>query len=180
MQKENEVFVPVIGFENRFKISNYGRLISFNRVGRARVLPQEVEVKCTIDKAGYKSTTLRMVGKKRWCVRIHTLVAMHFVENSKPGEYDTVNHIDGNKLNNYAGNLEWCTVGMNTSHAFKIGLIDKKGEKSHNAKLKEPQVLQIRAKYRAGGYTQKAIGKEYGISRRHVSDIVNRVCWAHI
>lgn len=106
MQKENEVFVPVVGYENRFKISNYGRLISFNRVGRARVLPQEIEIKCSVDRAGYKSTTLRMVGKKRWCVRLHTLVAMHFVENNKPGEYDTVNHLDGNKLNNYAGNLE--------------------------------------------------------------------------
>lgn len=180
MQKENEVFAPVIGYENRFKISNYGRVISFNRVGRGRVLPQQVEMKCTIDKAGYKATTLQMVGKKRWCVRIHTLVAMHFVENGKPEIYDTVNHMDGNKLNNYAENLEWCTKGMNTAHAFRIGLVDKKGEKSHNAKLKEPQVLEMREKHKAGGYTQNKLGREYGISRRHVSDILNRVCWAHI
>lgn len=176
----NEVFVPVRGYENRFKISNYGRLISFNRVGRGRVLPEEKEVKCTIDKAGYRSTTLQMMGKKRWCVRVHTLVALHFVENPKPKEYDTVNHMDGDKLNNYAGNLEWCTRGENMAHAFRIGLVDKKGEKSHNAKLKEWQVLEMREKHRAGGYTQTMLGNEYGISRRHVSDVLNRVCWAHI
>lgn len=174
MQKENEVFVPVIGFETRFRISNYGTVVSINgRYLGERVMP------CTIDPAGYKSTTLRSNGKK-WCVRIHTLVAMHFVENGKPCEYDTVNHMDGNKLNNYAGNLEWCTSGMNISHAFKIGLIDKKGEKHHAAKVDTANVLEMREKHKRGGYTQSKLGMEYGISRRHVSDILNRVCWAHI
>jgi len=121
-----------------------------------------------------------MVGKNRWCVRIHTLVALHFVENNKPGEYDTVNHMDGNKLNNYAGNLEWCTAGMNTSHAFKSGLVDFKGSKSVRAKLKEADVLDMRRKYSTGQYTQEQLAKPFGMSRRHVSDILNRVCWAHI
>jgi NUMOD4 motif/HNH endonuclease/Sigma-70, region 4 len=174
MQNENEIFAPVIGFENRFKISNYGTLISIN----GKVKGERI-IKGSIDTFGYRATTLWGNGEK-WCVRIHTLVALHFVENSKPGEYDTVNHMDGNRLNNYAGNLEWCTRGENMAHAFRIGLVDKKGEKSHNAKLKEPQVLEMREKYKAGGYTQTRIGKEYGISRRHVSDILNRVCWAHI
>lgn len=180
MERKDEVFVPVKGYENRFKISNYGRLISFNRVGRGRVLPQEVEMKCTIDKAGYRSTTLRMFGRKRWCVRIHTLVAMHFVENSKPGEYDTVNHMDGNKLNNYAGNLEWCTNGMNTAHAFRTGLVNFKGTNSVHAKLTETDVLEMRRKYATGNYTQSQLAKPFGMSRRHIGDILNRVCWLHI
>lgn len=180
MERKDEVFLPVRGFENRFKISNYGRLISFNRSERSRILPEEIEIRGTIDKAGYKSSTLRMIGKKRWCVRVHTLVALHFVKNNKPDEYDTVNHMDGNKLNNYAGNLEWCTRGENMAHAFRIGLVDKKGEKSHAAKLKEPQVLEMREKHQTGQYTQSRLGIEYGITRRHVSDIVNRVCWSHI
>jgi len=180
MQKENEVFVPVIGYENRFKISNYGQVISFNRVGRGRVLPDEKTMKCTIDPAGYKSTTLRMVGKKRWCVRIHTLVALHFVENSKPGEYDTVNHMDGNKKNNYYKNLEWCTGGMNTSHAFNIGLIDKKGERHHAAKVDNRKVLEIRELFSSGGLTRTEIGKRFGIHRRTVTDILTGACWAHI
>lgn len=179
MEIKDEVFVPVNGFENRFRISNYGTLISIGGFGQSGKKEGERVVKGSIDVAGYRSVTLRAIGKKRWCVRIHTLVALHFVENGKPGEYDTVNHMDGNKLNNYAGNLEWCTGGMNTAHAFRIGLINHKGERSPMSKLKTDEVIKIRRLYESG-HVQSKIAAIFGISRRHVSDIVNRVCWAHI
>jgi len=174
MNMQEEVFVPVKGFEERFKISNAGTVISIN----GRVLG-EVVMPCTIDTYGYKATTLRANGR-RWCVRVHTLVAIHFVENEKPGQYDTVNHKDGNQLNNLYSNLEWCTRGMNMSHAFEIGLADFKGEKSCRAKLKDKDVLDMRAKYATGNYTQRQLAAPYGMSRRHVSDILNRVNWKHI
>lgn len=171
---ELEIFKPVIGFEGRFKISNYGRILSVNgrRLG-------EVEQVGTIDTLGYRSTTLRSCGKK-WCVRFHTLVAMHFVENPNPKEFLIVNHIDGNKLNNHHSNLEWCTLAMNMAHAWQNGLVDNRGERSGCSILKEPQVLEIRRLYAEGLHKQKAIGEMFGISRRHISDIVNRVNWKHI
>jgi len=174
MSLQKEVFVPVKGFEERFKISNAGTLISVN--GKIK---GEYVVKCSIDPYGYRSTSL-WHGQKRWCVRVHTLVAKHFVENRQPEIFETVNHIDGNKLNNHHSNLEWCTRGMNMAHAFRTGLIDKKGEKSTNAKLKSEDVLDMRAKYATGNYTQKQLAAPYGMSRRHVSDILNRVNWKHI
>ena len=54
---------------------------------------------------------------------IHRLVASAFIENPKGKPY--VNHIDGNKKNNEAKNLEWATGSENELHAYKTGL--KKG-----------------------------------------------------
>ena len=52
--------------------------------------------------------------------RVHRLVAKYFVSN--PNNYEQVNHIDGNKLNNHYTNLEWCTASHNTKHAFDLKL----------------------------------------------------------
>ena len=56
--------------------------------------------------------------KKRFFV--HRLVALHFCEGAN--DELVVNHIDGNKLNNTATNLEWVTRSQNDLHAYKLNL----------------------------------------------------------
>ncbi|CAJ0753326.1 20281_t:CDS:2 [Entrophospora sp. SA101] len=51
---------------------------------------------------------------------IHCLVALAFC--SKEEGKDCVNHIDGNRTNNKASNLEWCTQKENTQHAVYLKL----------------------------------------------------------
>ncbi len=53
-------------------------------------------------------------------VLVHTLVANAFVENDTPKIKTIVNHIDGNKFNNKASNLEWCTQSHNAKHAHSL------------------------------------------------------------
>jgi hypothetical protein len=46
---------------------------------------------------------------------IHRLVAMNFIEN--PNDKQMVDHIDGNKQNNYFDNLRWATNQENQRNA---------------------------------------------------------------
>ena len=53
---------------------------------------------------------------------IHRLVALAWVPNTDPQIRYMVNHIDGNKRNPHAKNLEWVTPTENAEHAFEAGL----------------------------------------------------------
>lgn len=54
--------------------------------------------------------------KKRFY--IHRLVAETFIKNNYNKPY--VNHIDGNTMNNFYKNLEWCSPLENVQHASKV------------------------------------------------------------
>lgn len=169
---ENEIWKPVFGFEKRFEISNYGRIRSINgRCKGVKILKPNIG-----KKEGYFITNLRMTPYNRH-VRIHTLVAEAFLV--KPiGIRMTVNHKDGNKLNNHIDNLEWIEGSENTKHAFRTGIVNFKGSKHHNAKLTESDVLVIRSLYPEK--THKQIAAIYNMNRRQIGDIINRVNWKHV
>lgn len=71
------------------------------------------------NKSGYYRVTLSKDGRTKR-VFVHKLVAQHWVPN--PNDLPIVNHLDGNKLNNSASNLEWTTHRDNLSHALSTGL----------------------------------------------------------
>jgi len=76
---------------------------------------------------GYYKVGLYTIPLKYNNELVHRLVGKQYIEN--PNEYETINHVNGNKLDNRIGNLEWCTVEHNIEHAFKTGLI-KSGRES--------------------------------------------------
>jgi len=108
-QITEEEWLPINDSDNAY-ISNYGNVV---RNGK-RVIPIE-------DTEGYLRVN---VGGKTKRDRIHRLVAKAFIDN--PNYKPFVNHIDGNKKNNKADNLEWVTPKENSLHASKTGLL------SHN------------------------------------------------
>jgi hypothetical protein len=71
--------------------------------------------------SGYKCVKLHRDGFKK-AFLVHRLVAMAFVKNPDPENFDVVNHIDGKKRNNRAKNLEWCDNSHNILHARETGL----------------------------------------------------------
>lgn len=61
------------------------------------------------------------VTKKRKLFHISRLVALAWVPNPKPDEYNVVCHIDNDRSNNKASNLYWGTQSMNIKQAVREG-----------------------------------------------------------
>lgn len=110
---------------------------------------------------------------------VHRVVALAFVEN--PENKPAINHIDCNKYNNYASNLEWVSFAENSQHAVKNGRFSDmpKGSESGTSKLVESEVINIRERIR-NGETQRSLSKEYNVSESLISMIKNRRIWTHI
>ena len=112
---EQEQWKPIQEFNGEYEVSNIGRVRSMKRyygvVGR--IMPQ------TIQRTGYYAVTFHM-NNKAYCRKVHRLVIEAFTPN--PDNLPTINHIDGNKLNNHVSNLEWCTYQANMQHAVRTGL----------------------------------------------------------
>lgn len=80
--------------------------------------------KLTQGKHGYYVVTLRQDNGVKRRFDVHRLVADAYVEGKFDSAY--VNHKNGNKLDNRAENLEWCTNEENLQHAWSTGLMDNK------------------------------------------------------
>lgn len=115
-----EVWKPVPGYEGLYEVSDAGQV---RRISTGRIIKPKVE------KNGY--VRVHLSNKTAESILLHRIVAKAFVDN--PNGFKTVNHIDEDKQNNCASNLEWCDMSYQNSYG--------KGAESRN-KAKERPVLQ--------------------------------------
>lgn len=107
MVKEN--FKDIVGFEGLYKVSDQGNVIRFIN-GKWR------KVKPWPNGRQYLEVSLSKNGKRRVCL-LHRLVAIAFLPIDV---YRTqVNHINEDKSDNRASNLEWVTPSENNSHGSR-------------------------------------------------------------
>lgn len=115
-----EIWKDIDGYEGIYKISNYGRILSLNYGAKNHALSgKQRYLKTPRSSSGYHHVQLYKDGKSSTLL-VHILVASAFVPN--PANKAEVNHIDGNKANNKANNLEWVTRKENLEHAYANGL----------------------------------------------------------
>jgi hypothetical protein len=128
-------------------------------------------LKAKEDSHGYRHIGLYLKSGKQKMIQEHRLFAICFIEN--PEDKEQVNHRDGVKTNNSLSNLEWNTRSENMQHAYRTGLKQPiQGEKHGSAKLMDSEIPLI-FNMRKTGMTQKAIGLHFGVSRKHISDILS-------
>lgn len=104
------------------------------------------------------------------CTLLHRLVADTFIKNVNGL---TVNHKDGNTLNNSIDNLEVVTLRENIDHAMKTGLIPK-GMKHGKCKYSD-NVLITALKEISNGASVKSTAKKYGITQSYLNKVKNGV-----
>lgn len=115
-----EIWKDIEGFENRYQISNTGKVRSLdtyqdNPLTGGKSLRKGKILTPWLEK-GYLRVGLSIGDKKHRYFSVHKLVANSFIENllNKPH----INHIDGDKFNNNSINLEWCTPAENVTHSI--------------------------------------------------------------
>ena len=115
-----EIWKDIEGFEGEYQASSFGRIKSLSRyiIGGTgkRLIPERI-IKYAIDK-GYYRASLFHNGKRNNLKSVARIIATVFVPN--PENKPCVNHKDGNKLNNYANNLEWNTYSENELHSYRV------------------------------------------------------------
>lgn len=128
-----EIWKPVCNFEGYYEISNWGRVKSLFRIvkGRYYYKKKQCFLKPKSHPKGYQFVEFSVNGIKK-SVTIHRLVAEAFLSSTQSLSQE-INHKDGNKLNNYVSNLEWCTHLSNMQHAVETKLKDHKRGKHFNA-----------------------------------------------
>ena len=183
---EYEIWKDIKGFEGRYKVSNFGNIMTFFRGEWKPKAP-------FITNNGYMYVTLYYRNKYKK-ISVHRLVAETFVDGWFEGA--EVNHKDLEKTNNKWDNLEWCTHKDNIVHQIikynrqakqkycaicgnKISR-DSRGlcltcykkqhtEKAHNAWPSYDTLFEL---LKTDNYTQ--IGKKYNMSDNNIRKICKR------
>lgn len=122
-----EKWIPVVGFEPFYEVSNHGRIRSLDRVRNSVNLGGDYScirpgkmLKPQLDKYGYFRLGLTDHNGDRTDRLIHRLVADAFI-GLCPDNCNQINHKDSNKTNNVPINLEWCDGKRNQRHSYRNG-----------------------------------------------------------
>jgi len=166
---EKERWLPVVGYEGWYSVSNHGHLRR-ERAGQGAVAGKLL--KPLKNSYGYPQASLWKEGISRKCF-FHRLVMAAFVGPCPDGK--EVNHKDGIKSNCRVENLEYVTRSENNLHAHRTGLVSCRGSNNGRSKLTEKDVHIIRSLL--GHETRAAIAELFGVHRITINGIARGTTW---
>lgn len=169
---EEEIWLPVVGYEDRYHVSSLGRLLSlkFKRGSRPGFILSNM------GRSGYLYVPL-CDGSAKKTKLLHRLVASAFLGPCPVGLQ--VNHKNGVKSDNRIENLEYVTRSENLRHAWKMGLMVTIGERHSQAKLKNEEVLEIKKRI-LEGEMQSKIASDFNVSKALICCIKSGKRWNHL
>jgi len=172
-----EIWKDVIGYENRYMVSNFGNVKSIftytqNKENERLNIHgvREKNIYIGIDNVGYPVVVLRN-GNKKIRKYVHRLVAESFL--TKKQNHNIVNHINGDKKDNRLFNLEWCDKRYNMIHAMEKLGIKRNGESNPNSKYTDKQIQELIDLYNQGNSIYYCY-KKLNINRTSAYKIINK------
>lgn len=107
---------------------------------------------------------------------VHRMVAITYLPNDSG--LPSVNHKNGDKLDNRCDNLEWCSHAYNMQHSYDNSLRSgKKGVSNPSAKLDYNKAAEIRELRYSKGTRYIDLAEMYGVSRFTISSIISGKRW---
>lgn len=174
-----EHWLPVVGLEGLYEVSDHGRVRSIDRViyklysnGKRKTLLRGrlLSLISRNNGCGQRYFVVNIGSQVRY---VHRLVLEAFA--GPCGNGMEARHLDGNPSNNDLTNLKWGTVEENTGDRGRHGNFTK-GERNGSAKLKDEDVIAIRQ----SNSSDKDLAIQYGVSRTCILKIRLRRRWRHI
>jgi hypothetical protein len=171
---------PAVGWEGYYEVSDTGLVRSvprsvIRRDGRKYPIRGKLMTPFR-NSSGYPAVHLRDEARHRSAqTLIHRMVAEAFVLN--PENKPFVNHIDGNRSNASASNLEWVTSGENHEHAWKSGSMEK--HRAHVV-LTNELVKQARDLWLHEGCSMGALSRKFGVCPSTLGRAIRGKTWAHV
>lgn len=182
-QHEVEKWLPVVGYERLYEVSNAGRVRCLDRTEHVRNRWGGITarrrrgkmLKASPNWNGYPAVWLVDDNKNVSGLLVHRLVYMAFV-GPIPHGLD-VAHNDGSRTNNWVGNLRAATRKENMADKLIHGTL-LWGEAASQAKLTADDVRAIRTG--VNGLSRKDMAQKYGISKSHVDRLLRLENWRHL
>jgi hypothetical protein len=168
-----ERWLPVIGYEGLYEVSDLGRVRGARNTSRAdwrRIR------KFQLDSSGYPFVTLHRDGKVT-SLRVHRLVMRAFVGPCPPGQQ--VRHGPEGRQDNRLASLSYGTPKEDREDMVRDGTRPY-GEAKTLAKLTDAAVQEIRRRYEAGEGSQAGLAREYGVCRGTIENVVTGKTWRHV
>lgn len=167
-----ETWIPVNSTRGLIEVSNLGRARRVERDlvykdGRKGIIKAGL-LRGAVLKSGYISISC---GKSKFF--LHRLVAEAFHGTPKEEHaYQTVNHINGDKLDNRPENLEWASYKNNNNHARDTGLNKQHGERTNLSKYSDQFISAVRNVHEIYSPNWEQLGRIFGITGCHARQIV--------
>lgn len=146
--------IKLVQFDEKYSVDDNGNVFSLK--GNKKKLTGKVS------KNGYRTLLINHNNKRHYFLE-HRLILLAFDNNINNKR--TVNHKDGNKLNNVLSNLEWATDSENQNHAIDNGLINHKIN------------YKIANEIRSDIGTNRQLAIKYKISKTNINYIKNNKIW---